>query len=93
MSPPVGVVELYWVLYKLKAFRRIGCCDSHITIESKPQSVTTNHSPESHYTPQFSPSMLLSVDGGQDQKGKETLKSSCGRQQTEEELKTEQSTR
>ncbi|CAM4679101.1 unnamed protein product [Leuciscus chuanchicus] len=36
---------------------------------------------------------VQSVDGGQDQKGKETLKSSCGRQQTEEEMKTEQSTR
>uniref|UniRef100_A0A671Q0Z5 Rho GTPase-activating protein 4-like n=1 Tax=Sinocyclocheilus anshuiensis TaxID=1608454 RepID=A0A671Q0Z5_9TELE len=34
-----------------------------------------------------------SMDGGQVQKGKETLKSSCGRQQTEEEQKTEQSTR
>jgi len=67
-------------------------CDSGITIESKPQSVT-KHSLESHNTPQFSPSMLLSADGGQDQKGKETLKSSCGRQQTEEELKAEQNTR
>ncbi|KAG1961605.1 SLIT-ROBO Rho GTPase-activating protein [Pimephales promelas] len=36
---------------------------------------------------------MQSADGGQDQKGKETLKSSCGRQQTEEELKAEQSTR
>ncbi|XP_016377972.1 SLIT-ROBO Rho GTPase-activating protein 3-like isoform X1 [Sinocyclocheilus rhinocerous] len=34
-----------------------------------------------------------SMDGDQDQKGKETLKSSCGRQQTEEEQKAEQSTR
>ncbi|XP_016139288.1 rho GTPase-activating protein 4a isoform X2 [Sinocyclocheilus grahami] len=34
-----------------------------------------------------------SMDGGQDQKGKQTLKSSCGRQQTEEEQKAEQSTR
>ncbi|XP_052396740.1 SLIT-ROBO Rho GTPase-activating protein 3 [Carassius gibelio] len=34
-----------------------------------------------------------SVDGGQDQKGKETLRSSCGKQQTEEEQKAEQSTR
>lgn len=37
--------------------------------------------------------LLFSADGGQDQKGKETVKSSCGRQQTEEELKAEQSTR
>uniref|UniRef100_A0A9J7XRF4 Rho GTPase activating protein 4a n=1 Tax=Cyprinus carpio carpio TaxID=630221 RepID=A0A9J7XRF4_CYPCA len=34
-----------------------------------------------------------SMDGGQDQKGKETLKSSCGRQQTEEEQKADQSAR
>ncbi|XP_048033887.1 rho GTPase-activating protein 4a [Megalobrama amblycephala] len=42
------------------------------------------------------PNKYISVpcaDGGQDQKGKETVKSSCGRQQTEEELKAEQSTR
>lgn len=37
--------------------------------------------------------LLFSADGGQDQKGKETVKSSCVRQQTEEELKAEQSTR
>lgn len=35
---------------------------------------------------------VQSVNGGQDQKGKETLKSSCGRHQTEEELKAEKST-
>ncbi|XP_051736820.1 rho GTPase-activating protein 4a isoform X2 [Ctenopharyngodon idella] len=42
------------------------------------------------------PTKYISVpcaDGGQDQKGKETVKSSCGRQQTEEEQKAEQSTR
>ncbi|KAI2649726.1 SLIT-ROBO Rho GTPase-activating protein 3 [Labeo rohita] len=36
---------------------------------------------------------VSSMDGGQDQKGKETLKSSYTRQQTEEEQKAEQSTR
>ncbi|KAF4096669.1 rho GTPase-activating protein 4a [Onychostoma macrolepis] len=42
------------------------------------------------------PNKYISVscmDGGQDQKGKETLKSSSGRQQSEEEQKAEQSTR
>ncbi len=58
-----------------------------------PQSVTINRSLECPNTSQSSPSMLVSMDGGQDQKGKETLKSSSGRQQTEEEQKAEQSTR
>ncbi|XP_016404508.1 rho GTPase-activating protein 4-like [Sinocyclocheilus rhinocerous] len=51
---------------------------------------------EANGTKGLIPNKYISVscmDGGQDQKGKETLKSSSGRQQTEEEQKAEQSTR